>query len=430
MGEVHVRIAPLPPLRGSPSSRTLVVALLTVSAVVVAACGSDQSRGGKVPGDTLTVFSSLPLQGPEGERSKSIVNAEKLALRQAGGKAGNFKVNFAFTDDSTAGGDRPGWNPDKTAENARKAVQNPRTIAYIGDLDSEASAVSIPITNEAGFAQISPGSTSVGLTKLVPGAEKGEPDKFYPSGDRNFVRVVPADDVEASAASAWAKQLGARTIYLLGDRSVEGDGLAELVRASVQKLGLKVVGFDRADPRADNYKNLVSDVAKAKPDAVYFGGGVESNALRLWNDLHSALPGARLVGSHDLLVPQFYSRLGRAEGVTYLTSVAQDPHQLPARGQRFVRDYRRQFGEAPDPYAVYGYTAMALLLDALKRAEGDAGHRDKVIDELIDTNDYASPVGTFSIDDNGDTSLDRIAGYRIKRGSPSFAAGLVGEPSG
>jgi branched-chain amino acid transport system substrate-binding protein len=418
-------------LRGTPLPRAFVAALLAVTAAAfVGACGSNQNRGGKVSGDTLTVFSSLPLQGPEGERSRSIANAEKLALKQAGGKAGAFKVNFAFTDDSTAGGGRPGWNADKTAENARKAVQNPRTIAYIGDLDSEASAVSIPITNEAGFAQISPGSTSVGLTKLVPGAEKGEPDKFYPSGDRNFVRVVPADDVEASAAAAWAKRLGARRIFLLGDRSVEGDGLAELVRAAVQKLGLEVVGFDRADPRADNYRELASDVAKAHPDAVYFGGGVGSNAPRLWGELHKAVPEALLMGSHDLLVPEFYRRLGGAEGITYLTSVAQDPHQLPASGRRFVRDYRREFGEAPDPFAAYGYTAMNLLLDAVRRAGDNAGHRNRVIDELINTDDFASPVGTFSIDDNGDTSLDRIAGYRIRQGNPVFAASLVGEPSG
>jgi branched-chain amino acid transport system substrate-binding protein len=404
--------------------------LLAASAAALGACGSDQSRGGKVTGDTLTVFSSLPLQGPEAERSQSIIDAEKLALEQAGGKAGSFKVNFAFSDDSTAGGDTPGWNPDKTAENARKAVQNPRTVAYIGDLDSGASAVSIPITNEAGFAQVSPGSTSVGLTKLVPGAEKGEPDKFYPSGDRNFARVVPADDVEASAAATWAKRLGARTVFILGDRSVEGDGLAELFRAAAQKGGLEVLDFDRADPRAKDYRDLASKVEKANPDAVFFGGGVESNALTLWNDLHAALPRARLIGSHDLLVSEFYRRLGAAESRTYLTSVAQDTRQLPPRGQRFVRDYRREFGRAPDPFAAYGYTAMALLIDALGRAGGDANQRDKIIDELLDTDDFASPVGVFSIDENGDTSLDRIAGYRIRNARPAFAAPLVGEPSG
>jgi branched-chain amino acid transport system substrate-binding protein len=393
-------------------------------------CGSDQSNGGSVKGDTLTIFSSLPLQGPEAGRAKSILNAEKLALKQAGGKAGRFKVNFSFTDDASADGGEPGWDPDTVADNARKAVEDLRTIAYVGELDSGASAVSIPITNEAGFAQVSPGSTSVGLTKLVPGAEKGEPDKFYPSGERNFVRVVPADDVEASAAAAWARRLGARTTFVLGDRSVEGDGLAELFRVAAGRNGIRVVGQDRMDPRASDYKDLGDEIAKAHPDSVFFGGGVQSNADALWAALHAAVPEARLIGPHDLLAPDFYRELGAAEGQTYLTSVAQDPSQLPASGQRFARDYRREFGSAPDPFAAYGYTSMSLLLDAIRRA-GDAGRdREQVIRELFDTNDYDSVVGKFSIDDNGDTDLNQLTGYRIKDRRPADPTRLQGEPAG
>ncbi len=381
-------------------------------------------------GDTLTIFSSLPLQGPEAERAKSILNAEKLALEDAGGKAGRFKVNFSFTDDATGDRNPPGWNPDTVADNARKAVEDLRTIAYLGELDSGASAVSVPITNEAGFAQVSPGSTSVGLTKLVPGAEKGEPDKFYPSGERNFVRVVPADDVEASAAAAWADRLGARTTFVLGDRSVEGDGLAELFRVAAGKRGIRVVGEDRMDPRGKDYRNLGDEIAKTRPDAVFFGGGVESNAVALWAALHEAVPGARLIGTHDLLSPDFYRRIGAAERQTYLTSVAQDPRQLPVRGQRFARDYRREFGAAPDPFAAYGYTSMSLLLDAIRRAGGAGRDRERVIRELFDTDDYDSVVGRFSIDDNGDTSLTQLAGYRIRNRQPADPAKLVGEPSG
>jgi len=415
------------PRRASAAS----LAVATVAAALVAAgCGNDQSGGGKVPGDTLTVFSSLPTQGPQAARSQSILNAEKLAFEQAGGKAGEFKVNFSFLDDARSGGDRAGWDPDVVAENARKAVENLRTIAYIGELDSGATAVSIPITNEAGFAQISPGATAVGLTKLVPGAEKGEPDKFYPSGERNFARVVPADDVEASAAATWTRRLGARSAFVLGDKSVEGDGLADLFTAAAGKAGVRIVGDDRMDPRARDYRELAAKIAKARPDAVFFGGDAQSNAVRLWSDLHGALPDALLVGSDDLLVPDFYRRLGKAAGSTYLTSVAQDPSQLPARGQRFLRDYRQAYHSAPDPYAAYGYTAITLLFDAIRRAGGAADDRNRVIREIFDTDNLPSAIGTFSIDDNGDTSLRQLAGYRIRSGKPAFAARLTGTPPG
>jgi branched-chain amino acid transport system substrate-binding protein len=376
------------------------------------------------------IYSSLPLQGPEGDRSRSILNAEKLALKDAGGKAGSFKVTFAVVDNSTGSDGTAKWTPDLVANNARKAVEDLRTIAYLGELDSEASAVSIPITNEAGFAQVSQGSTAVGLTKLVPGAEKGEPDKFYPTAKRNFARVVPADDVEASAAGAWARKLGARSVFVLGDRSAEGDGLAELFRVAAQKQGLQIVGEDRMDPRAKDYVDLAAKVAQARPDAVFFGGASDSNAKALWSALQHAVPKAKLIGTHDLLSADFYGDLGPAERQTYLTSVAQDPGQLPARGQRFLRDYRREFGSRPDPYAAYGYASMSLLLDAIRRAGGAGRDREQVIRKVFDTNNFDSVLGRFSIDDNGDTNLKQLSGYRIRNGQAAAPTKLMGESSG
>ena len=405
--------------------KPVLAAACALALAVAAGCGEEQSRGGTVPGDTLTVFSSLPLQGPRAEQSKSIVNAEKLALRDSGGRVGDFNVNFASADDSTAGGDQVGWDPDKTAENAKKAVENTRTIAYIGELDSGATAVSLPITNEAGFVQVSPGATAVGLTKFLPGAEKGEPEKFYPSGTRSFARVVPADDVQASAAAGWTRSLGARRVFVLGDKSLEGDGIVELYRAVAPEVGLRIVGADRMDPRADDYRDLAREVAETRPDAVYFGGEA-GNALRLWRDLAAAVPEALLMGSHRLLVPDFYERLGDTERRTYITSPAQHTSQLPPAGRRFVRDYTREFGERPDPLAVYGYTAMSLLLDVLERAQDKAAERERVVDELFETAVFDSPVGRFSIDDNGDTSLVRLAGYRVRDGRLVFDVPLRG----
>jgi branched-chain amino acid transport system substrate-binding protein len=191
-----------------------------------------------------------------------------------------------------------------------------------------------------------------------------------------------------------------------------------------------VVGENRMDPRAADYRELAAEVAKARPDAVFFGGRAESNASALWADLNEAVPSARLVGTHDLLEESFYRGLGRAERQTFLTSVAQDTGQLPARGQRFVRDYRREFGTRPDPFAAYGYASMSLLLDAIRRAGSSGGDRERVIRELFETDDYDSVVGSFSIDDNGDTSLRQLAGYRVRNGRLAAPTKLVGEPSG
>ena len=393
----------------------------------LAGCGAGAGRGGHVSGDTLTVYSSLPLQGPHARQSRSILAAEKLALKQAGGKAGAFKVKLVSRDDSEAGDSGSArWTPGKTSDNANDAAEDSRTIAYLGDLDSSASAISIPVTNKAGFVQISPASAAVGLTKLVPGADAGEPDKYYPEGDRTFARVVPADDVQAAAAARWAKALGSRRVFLVEDKTVEGLGIVKQFDVAAGRTGLDVVGQSGMDPRADEYGEFAKDVAARNPDAVYFGGGVESHADRLWQDLAKAMPSARLLGSDRLLVPDFFERIGPLGDRTFITSAAQDPAQLPARGARFVAQYRREVGEAPDRYAAYGYTAMSLLLDAIRRAGDDGDERERVVDEVFDTSGFASPLGSFSIDENGDTTLDRIAGYSLKGGRPKFVEALTG----
>jgi branched-chain amino acid transport system substrate-binding protein len=401
-------------------------------ALAIAGCGGDQSRGGEISGDTLTIYSSLPLQGPYAAHSKAIINGEKLALHQAGGKVGSFKVNFASRDDATAGGsDTPRWSPDRTADNATKAAQDSRTLAYVGEFDSGATAISIPITNEASFVQVSPAATAVGLTKLVPGADKGEPDKYYPSGDRTFARVIPADDVQASAGAAWAKRLETRRVFLVDDKSVAGQGLVDQFSDAAERLGgLRVVGQKGMDPRANEYRDFVREVAKADPDLVYFSGGAESNAVRFWRDLRGELPDVPVMASGRLLTADFYERLGSAAGETYITSPAQDPRQLPAEGQRFLREYRKEFGGRPDPYAAYGHASMALLLEAIRRAGDDAGRRGEIVNRVFDTEGFRSVIGTFSIDDNGDTSLVKIAGYRLRGGRPDFVEDLQGEARG
>jgi branched-chain amino acid transport system substrate-binding protein len=406
--------------------RPLTIALVAAT-LPAAGCGQEESRGGKIRGDTLTVHSSLPLRGPWAGAARSIANAQALALEQAGGKAARLDIRFVSRDDTTLlEGEEPRWSAGRVADNASDAAEDSRTIAYIGDFDSGASANSIPITNEAGIAQVSPGATAVGLTKLVAGADKGEPDKFYPSGERSFARVIPADDVQASAALEWAKQLGARRVFAVDDKSVAGGGLAEQFRIAAERGGVEVVGRKGMDPRADEYRDVAEDVAKKRPDLVYFGGGVESNAVRFWQDLHAELPSALLMGAAGLLAPDFYGRIGDAAGKTYLVSAALDLRQLPPRGRRFVREYRRAYGVAPDAYAAYGHAAMSLVLDAIKRAGGRASERASVIDEILSTTNFESAVGRFSIDENGDTSLDRVAGYRVRGGELSFDRGLRG----
>ena len=103
-----------------------------------------------------------------------------------------------------------------------------------------------------------------------------------------------------------------------------------------------------------------------------------------------------------------------------MTASAQDPEQLPPPGQDFAASFDSEYDRAPGPYAAYGYEAMALVLDAIERAGGEAEDRSAVLDELLATADRDSVLGTYSITAIGNTTLDAIAGYRVRDGQPVF----------
>src|SRR3954470_1212215 len=205
----------------------------------VAACGGGSS-GDKTPSGgpakAVTIYSSYPLQGAGRAQSEAAVNGAKLALTQAHGKAGDITVTYKPLDDSTAQAGT--WTPEAASANARKAAQDKSTAVYLGEFNSGASAVSIPILNEAGVPQISPANTAVGLTTDDPGAQPGEPDKYYPNGDRTYVRIVPRDTIQGAALVTLMKEDGCTKVQVLNDKEVYGAGLSGDVEFAAKNQGL------------------------------------------------------------------------------------------------------------------------------------------------------------------------------------------------
>src|SRR3954469_7586687 len=234
--------------------------VLALLALAGAGCGGSGDDGGG-PGEgpsTLTIYSSLPLHGADRERSRDMVNAIKLALQESGGKVGPLSITYVSLDSSTA--EDGTWTDDRVLDNARTAVRDLNAIAYIGDYDSAATALSLPLTNEGHILQVSPSSTYDGLTR--PGGQRpAEPERFYPSRTRTFGRVIPADHVQAAALVGYMKTEGVRRLALLADRDLFGSGLAEQVTTAAARQGIEVLGRDGIDLRQRDLSDRASDVA-------------------------------------------------------------------------------------------------------------------------------------------------------------------------
>src|SRR5919109_160383 len=208
-----------------------------------------------------------------------------------GDKGGKFTIKYTPLDDATAQAGK--WDPGATSANARKAAQDDKTIAYMGEFNSGASAISIPILNEAGIPQVSPANTAVGLTVKEPGADKGEPDKYYPTGKRTYARTPPRDTIQGAALAGVMKDDGCKQLYILNDKEVYGLGVANNTENSSKEQGIKVVANEGIDPKAPNYRSLASKIKDSGADCFFFGGITQNNAVQLYKDV-AAGPTARV----------------------------------------------------------------------------------------------------------------------------------------
>jgi branched-chain amino acid transport system substrate-binding protein len=377
-------------------SRRAALILAPALAVAISATGCATGDEGIQRGGALTVYLSMPLRGTEAPEGRDVVDGARLALDDAHGRVGQIVVNLVQLDDTGAGGD---WSQSQTAANARRATEDSTAIAYVGDFDSGATRSSLPITNQAHLLQVSPASSAIDLVQPYLNAGNQVPD-VQPTGARTFGRVIPSDPVQAEAGAAWAKRLGAQRVGVVQGNTRFGQAMATAFKQAAN--GIRITHRDA---------DLIYDATA--PDYRIGAGG-------------PFVPpgGPPVMGTDALLgpVPQ------PVRPPTYVTSAAEDPSQLPPAGQRFVRDFRRRYGGEPGRYAAYGYEAMAVVLDSIHRAGDSGDDRQAVIDAFFATTDRESILGTYSIDELGNTTLDRMAGYRIVSGRPRFDAPLRARP--
>jgi branched-chain amino acid transport system substrate-binding protein len=279
-----------------------LLAVLVVASMALAACGAPAAptaAGTEAPataaatqapaGGTLKIVSSLPMTGSSLTQTQTIVNAMQLRLDQAGSKACGdaYDIEYEAWDDASAALGK--WDPAVETENANKAVADASIVAYLGTFNSGAAKLSIPILNAAGpLTMISPANTNPGLTKAdkdLPGVT----DSYYPSGVRNYSRVVAADDIQGKVAANFVKnELKATTVYILDDQELYGKGIADVFEATAKEIGLTIVGHEGIDPKAADYKALMTKISTSNaggpPDAIYTGMVVDNNASQLLKD--------------------------------------------------------------------------------------------------------------------------------------------------
>jgi branched-chain amino acid transport system substrate-binding protein len=396
-----------------------VLAVGAALALTVGACGG--GPGGATTAKTVKIMSSLPMTGASRTQTVEIVNSIQMAIADT--KITNVTVQFEALDDATAA--KGSWDAAQEATNARKAIDDKSVVAYIGTYNSGAAKVSIPLLNQAGLVMVSPANTYPGLTKPGKG-EANEPNTYFPNGKRNYARVVPADDLQGAVGAVWAKDLGAKKVYIVHDTQLYGKGIADVFRAKAKDIGLAEAGFEGAD-KADNYRALANKIKDSGADLVYYGGIVDNNPAVLLKDIRAVVPTMKFMGPDGINCSEFLKQAGpSADASVYSTFGGVPPEKYTGKAADWLKAYNTKYSNNnPNPYAIYGYEAAKVVLAAIAAAGDKADDRATVLANVMGTKNYDGVLGKWSFDANGDTTLTQFSGSNAKAGAWAFVKELA-----
>jgi branched-chain amino acid transport system substrate-binding protein len=390
---------------------------LALLALAMSGCLGAEERSTRIPGDKVTVYSSLPRHGVSAAAARATAAGQRMALQDAGGRAGALDVRLVELD-SAEPGERL-WDPDVVSMNAKRAADDPRAIAYIGELDYGASAVSLPITNEASVLQVSPTDGLTSLTRTPLGRPRAGPERYYPEDVRSFVRLVPADELVAEAVMSRVRETGADSVAVLYDGEIHSRELGGILQALARRDGPEPVETKEYRGRVDEIPDVVRDIAEDRPDLLLYAGIAGPGSGRILAQIDHSLPGVPVYST--------YGMLARDPGVPIpaapasVTTVGSIPpvSELPVQGRRLLARLRQTEGaDVARPEALYGYEAMRLVLDAIRVGGADRARVMRAALRIRERGD--SPLGPYRVRATGEVETSSFALYALRDGRFEF----------
>jgi ABC-type branched-chain amino acid transport systems, periplasmic component len=373
---------------------------------ISADCGDVQYHGSGTA--QKLIVSDLPLKGDSAERSKQQNDAIVQEIARKGWEAGNTQVAFQSCDDSIASTGE--WDENLCRTNAQKYAADPDVIGVIGTYNSGCAAIEMPVLNKApggGVPMVSPGNTFVCLTEPSPTVcKKDEPNTYFPSGKRNYIRVVPNDAVQSAGLATFANENGIRKPFILvAADDPTSKGQADTFEGAAKSLGMQIAGIETFDPKAKSYTDLMNKAKSSGADSVLLAGLLEENGAQLIKDKVAVL--GPNDGAVKLLAPDGYAQqstieqAGPASAGMFVSLPGKTPKSLTGEGSAFVKELKSQIGDQPiEVFAPYAGEAAEVLMNAIKVGKTRAG----TIDTLFKTHVTDGITGTFSITPSGDPS--------------------------
>jgi branched-chain amino acid transport system substrate-binding protein len=376
--------------------------------MVLAGCGSRSESSGSSSGDGKKVVKIgviAPLSGDLSALGKGIQHSVELAAQQANesGELGDWTIEVVPADDE--------GKPDVGKNAATTLSGDDEVIGVVGNLNSSVAQQTQPIFAAATIAQISPANTNPTLTR---GPDIAAPKRQYPT----YFRTCTTDLVQGTFAAKFLLDQGITNVATIHDKKTYGQGLVAAFTENFEKGGGKIVAAETINPDESNYQAVISKVAPAAPQAVYYGGEYPQ-AGPLSQQMKAAGLNVPLMGGDGIYDPKYIELAGTSSNGDLATSVGA-PTDSTEAGKKFLADY--EAAKYPEPSAAYGgysYDAANALIAAMKVSLKDAtdvkSARQATVDALADVS-FEGVTGTVEFDEYGDTLAKTITGYKVDGG--------------
>lgn len=385
---------------------------------------------------TIKIYASWPMQGSMIPEGTAMLNAAKMALDEVKGEVADYKLELVFLDDAspTTGS----WDGQIEASNAQKAIADEAALVYFGTYNSGAAKISMPLTNKANMAQITPANSYPGLTKK--GFAPGEPDIYRPTGKINYFRTYGADDFQGASGAAWAKCLGFKKVYILDDRQLYGKGIADVFEKKAKELGLEVAGHDGIESVNIDFRALLTKVKATGADLLYFGGLVDSGGPQILQQMDALgffKAGVKMMSDDAMYTDAVPAAVqpGLINGNLLVTFASPALDQLPTDvGKNFFKNYKAKYGGEPIGWSLYSYNSVLVIIDSIKRAAPKITvaktveeKRIAVLEAMRATKDLDGVSGKITFDANGDPTTYLMSGFLFKDGKYVWQRNLSGD---
>ncbi len=394
---------------------------IAAAAVLVAGCTSSTTTSQSSTssnGGTIKIGVDLPVSGADASNGIPTRNGVILAVEQANAKGlpGGFKLAVSDLDDAVQGV----HDPNQGAQNVKTFISDTAVLAMVGPFNSNVAKAEIPLTNDAGLAQISPSNTNTGLTK---GDDAKKLRTAHPDVNAYF-RVCTTDDRQGAAGAQFAKSLGFKKAFIIDDNETYGKGLADVFEQQFKAGGGSALGHEHITKGQQDFKALLTKIKSQAPDMIFFGGTTASGGGLLRKQMADVgMKTTPYFGGDGISDAEFVKQTGAMANNSFYTVAAPETSKL-ASAKAFVSAYKERFKEDVGPYSANAYTAANIEIAAVNKSLAAGANkmptRADVLKNVAATSGFESPIGNVGFDANGDTTAPILSLYKIKDGKTQF----------